>query len=356
MTPSIVDLANLVEQLPAECRQAFDRIFAVETAKSRIKLPEAMLTWVEHQFGSVDKVTTQTIVKITNLITREMSVYNPLRALRPLDFTGCQSVSMALEGTGEVDQFASPLDNTPEDLFDRIEGRHCITASNIAKYEQYHCVIIFNNQEPMNFGPSEVADYIETGWRWAQRAHDFDPLALYGMFLWNCTNKAGASIRHGHAQVVMARGSHYPGVEYLRRAALEYRQRYERKYFDDLCRVHEALGLGWRSGGTRTLAYLTALKKNETIVMSDGMGTGLTGAIGRVLAAFRDRLGVTSFNVGLVFPALGDRTGWEEFPVIARMVDRGDVYDISSDIGAMEFYGANVVMSDPWQTAGAIRS
>jgi hypothetical protein len=59
--------------------------------------------------------------------------------------------------------------------------------------------------------------------------------------------------------------------------------------------------------------------------------------------------------VGIVFPPLGDRAGWEGFPVIARMVDRGDTASISSDISAMELYGANVVNSDPWETAAAIR-
>ena len=41
--------------------------------------------------------------------------------------------------------------------------------------------------------------------------------------------------------------------------------------------------------------------------------------------------------------------------MIARMVDRGNTNNISSDISAMEFYGANVVNSDPWELAGALR-
>jgi hypothetical protein len=40
---------------------------------------------------------------------------------------------------------------------------------------------------------------------------------------------------------------------------------------------------------------------------------------------------------------------WEGFPLVARLVDRGDTADLSSDIGAMEFYGANVVSSDPFK-------
>jgi hypothetical protein len=36
------------------------------------------------------------------------------------------------------------------------------------------------------------------------------------------------------------------------------------------------------------------------------------------------------------------------------MVDRGDTENMSSDISAMEFYGANVVNSDPYETARAL--
>jgi hypothetical protein len=63
---------------------------------------------------------------------------------------------------------------------------------------------------------------------------------------------------------------------------------------------------------------------------------------------------VTSFNLGITFPPIGDRTGWEEFPLIARIVDRGNGENLSSDIGAMEFYGSNVINSDPFETAEAM--
>jgi hypothetical protein len=103
------------------------------------------------------------------------------------------------------------------------------------------------------------------------------------------------------------------------------------------------------------MVYLTALKQNEVMILSQGLTPSLTENIYRVLSCFRDKLDVKSFNLGIVFPPLGDGAGWEEFPLIARMVDRGNTDDDSSDIGAMEFYGANVVNSDPYETAGALR-
>jgi hypothetical protein len=38
------------------------------------------------------------------------------------------------------------------------------------------------------------------------------------------------------------------------------------------------------------------------------------------------------------------------------MLDRGDAGDLSSDIGAMEFWGANVISSDPFETVTALRA
>ena len=353
MTPSILDIADRVGELPAADQRIFERIFVLDAVRGVLKLPLAMVPWAKKQFGSTSKVTSQKVIRITNRITLESSVYNPLRALRPHNFK--QKDDAVSKGDEEVDLFSKPLDYTAEDVFGRVKGKYCITGANIAKCEEYHCVVVFNNPDPLDFGCSEVADYIETGWSWAKKAHNFDPLARYCVFLWNCANRAGASIRHGHAQVILGRGSHYARVEHLRAAALEYEEKFGANYFEDLFRAHEALGLAWKSGDVKTMVYLTAIKQNEVMVLSPALTKPFTNAIYGVLESFRDKLNVKSFNVGIVFPALGDSAGWEGFPLVARMVDRGDTGNASSDLSAMEFYAANVVNSDPWQTAEAIK-
>jgi len=354
MTPSISELVELVAAMPPGTRQAFERIFSVDVVQGALNIPPQMLPWIEKQFGSVEGVTSQRVVKVSNRVTSECSIFNPLRSLRPHHFSPDHYGQPAVLQETEDDPFSNPLENTPEDPFGRIEGKHCITAGNVAKYEGYHGVVIFKNYDPLRFGCSEVADYLETAWKWAQSAHAFDPFARYFLFLWNCMNRAGASIPHGHAQVVLGRGSHYAKVEQLRRAAVAYRKEHGSDYFDDLFVAHEALGLAWQHGDARVMVYLAALKLNEVMVLTPGLTESLKHSVYRVLAGFRDRLNVTSFNVGIVFPQLGDATGWDGFPVVARMVDRGNSGDVSSDIGAMEFYGANVVSSDPFHTASAL--
>lgn len=354
MSPSIADLVTHIAGLPSDTRQVFNRVFSVDEVKGDLKIPQPMLPWVEQQFGSAENVINQKIVKVTNLVTLECSIFNPLRSLRPHRFL--RKKRMHPEDSFEIenDDFADPLHNTPEDPFGRVKGKYCLTAGNVAKYEGLHGVVVFHNPDPLKFGCREVADYLETGWKWAQQAHAYDSSARYFLFLWNCMNRAGASIHHGHAQVVLGRYAHYAKVEQLRKAASEYREQYKADYFEDLFRVHEALGLGYRQGDTMIMAYLAALKLNEVMVLAPALTDSLKENIYNVLACFRDRLKVTAFNVGVAFPPLDEVPGWAWFPVIARMVDRGNIDDMSSDIGAIEFYGANVISSDPFRTAEAL--
>src|SRR5829696_6309645 len=81
----ITDLRALISDLSPEDRVLANRIFDVSTTTGRLDPPEAMYAWIEKSFGSVDHVTAQRIVKVTNLITLEGTLFNELRASRPLD-------------------------------------------------------------------------------------------------------------------------------------------------------------------------------------------------------------------------------------------------------------------------------
>jgi hypothetical protein len=355
MTPSIEHLPDIIASLPLDKQRIFNRIFSVNVVKGILCAPQPMLPWIERQFGSVGKVLEQPVVRVTNLVSLEQSLFNPLRSLRPRNF-GRINANGISAARPESDAFSDPLEKTPENPFGRVEGKFCITAGNVASCEQYHCVIIFNNADPLDFGCSEVADYLETGWQWMQAAHNYDPAARYGLFLWNCNSRAGASIPHGHAQVVLGRGAHYVRIAYLRKAALDYSHMYGNSYFDDLFSVHKELDLGFTAGNTKVMACLTPLKLNEVMILEDGLSGDMKRAVYRVLACFRDQLEVTSFNLVIAFPPIGSEQDWEGFPVVVRMLDRGDAGEISSDISAMELWGANVISSDPFKTAADLNA
>ena len=344
----IVHLPALVAALPASSRERFQRIFHVSTTVGRLNPPETMYEWIEGYFGSVDAVREQRIIKVTNLVTMEGALFNELRARRPMEARAPSDAVMEAR-TRVGDPFCHPEEGTPEDVFGRVRGKHSITASNIAKYDGFHGLVIFDEHDPLSFDAEEVADYVDTAYRWALEAHKVDPKAKYFFLMWNCLWKAAASILHGHMQMTLTQDMHYPKVEALRRAALAYRQEHGSNYFDDLYAAHADLGLGFEREGVRIIAYLTPVKERETLLLADELSPSLKRALYDTLACFRDRLGVQSFNVGLYMPPLAEvEEDWSGFPIMVRAVDRGDPVNRTADIGGMELYAANVIGTDPF--------
>ncbi|MHB8377016.1 MAG: hypothetical protein ACYDEB_08685 [Dehalococcoidia bacterium] len=351
---SILQIEDAIAALGHEQRARFDRLFHVSSTHGRLVPPEAMVPWIEKQFGSVEPTLDQTIIKVTNVVTLEGVLFNWLRSSRPM---WRQEIKLdeELERTS-ADPLYDPLRGTPEDLFGRVQGESCVTASNIAKFDGFHGLVVFNERHPLRFTREQIHDYVDTGGRWGDLAHASDPEAKYYMFLWNCLWRAGASLLHGHAQVIMGREMHYAAVEYLRRCAAVYQAHNRSNYFDDLYLAHQSLGLAFEQDGTRVIANLAPKKENEVLLLAPVVSTSLKDRIYDVLACFRDRLGVSSFNLVIYTPPWGETPeSWEGFPVVVRIVDRGDPSSRTADIGAMELYAASVVSSDPFALARALR-
>jgi len=364
----IYHLPQLVAALPDDERAIFDRIFHLQVSLGNLIIPPTMRPWVEQQFGSVGRVKVQQVVKVTNLVTLEGALFNPLRGMRPLDSVPRQeNVRQVIEQT-RGDPFCRPETMTPEDILGdeegvqagsgRVRGQYCITAANIAKYDGYHSLVIFDEHDPLQIDLPRVHDYIDTAMRWAQRAHNADREAKYFFLLWNCLWKGGASVVHGHMQIALGRGMHYARVEHWRRQALLYRLAHGRNYFDDLYRVHERLGLGVRLGETRVLAYLTPVKEREILLISPTrwvQNDDFKNAIAQVLRCYIDVLGVQSFNMVLYQRPIDSVVeDWDGFPAIVRLVDRGELEMRTVDIGCMELYGSSVIVSDPFAVIQAI--
>ena len=352
---SIADIPELVEALPPGERALFQRIFHISRTTGRLIPPRSMHPWIKGYFGSVEAVLRQRIVKVTNLITMEGSLFNELRARRPMEARESTDLKRTIvENVG--DPFCQPMEGTPEDVFGRVRGKGCITASNIAKYDGFHGLVVFDEHDPLVFSKEGVADYIDTALAWGREAHSVDPQARYFFFMWNCLWRSGASIIHGHAQMTLSRDMHYAKVEGLRRAALAYRAQYGSNYFADLFRVHAALNCGFEAQGVKVIAYLTPIKEKETLLVADELNEELKGVIYEVLCCFVERLDVTSFNLAIYMPPIAPvDEDWSGFPVLARFVDRGDPMNRTSDFGAMELYASSVIASDPFRVAEALR-
>jgi hypothetical protein len=348
---AISELVELKNSLPGPERELFDRYFRVDTTTGRLTAPETMTGWINKNFGSVERVEQQKIVKVTNLFTMEGALFNELRANRPMECQVHQEIREIIAGsTG--DPFCKPLEGTPSDCFGRVTGKHSITASNIAKYDGHHGLVIFNEHNPLSVNREAIADYFETGLEWAKKAHAEDEEAKYYFFMWNCLWKSGASIIHGHAQMTLTQGMHYPKIEALRRIYISYRQQYGACFFRDLHRIHSSLGLGWEwDGGVKGLAYLTPIKEKEILLIHEKLDNSLYDAIHRAIEKYMGICAV-SFNLALYLPPLWPTPeDWSGFPVVVRIVDRGDPNNKTADFGAMELYSASVISSDPFKVA-----
>jgi hypothetical protein len=343
--------------LDGAARERVDRLLDVRQVSAQTDPPLAMEPWLVDTFGSVESIRRQTITKVANLATGEATLFAPMRSRRPMDGDADRDLLATEIAKTDEDPFCDPVRGTPAATFGRVRGRHMVSGANAAAADAHHGVLVFDRHDPLDFDASLVADLFATGRAWAERAAETDPESRNYLLIWNCLWRAGGSIVHGHAQVLLGSGTHYARLERFRRDADAWRTAHATDLADDLVRMHRDLGLA-RGDAVATLAHLTPVKEREVLVVSqpgmDERDPSFASAVADALLAYRDRLGVRSFNLVLWRPPLGPGPGWESMPPIVRMVDRGDLHRRPSDIGAMELYGTPIVGSDPYDVMAAL--
>lgn len=366
---AVIQLNSVVATLTEDLNEIFRRIYHVHISPGNLDLPDGIKPWVTQRFGHPSIVEGQTVVRVDNRITLEGTLYNELRSMRPLEKSSGQDLTTAVEGYKYDCPFCRAGEQTPRDVFGRIEGQYCITAANIAKYDGWHGLVIPREHHPLRFNLTMLQDYLDVAGRWftrvmaeGEKAGAEPAPADYCFLMWNCLWPAGSSVVHGHLQLTVTRGGHYPAVERLRRSAMNYKANYGSNYFEDLYRLHLALGLGLEFGqGIRVMAVLTPVKEREVWLMAPvwrGVNNlnSLAPAVYRVLRVYLDQLGVNSYNMAVYLPPEGEtREDWRGFPTIVRIVDRGDAMGRTADFGGMELFAASVVASDPFAVATTLR-
>ncbi len=340
MVRSIINLPKIVGSLSKADRELFDRIYRYYIEVGRLKLPNGIRETALRKFGECEE---QTIVRITNKITLESTLFNELRAKRPIE-----AKSRCVDHPSAECRFCRAEELTAEDVFGRIEGKHCITASNMAKYDYLHAIIIFRDHEPFVFEEEKILDYLDVAWRWVEKANEFDESARYPFFMWNCLWRAGASIIHGHAQILLSKEP-YAMQEFYDSVRKAYRREFGSEYFDDFFRVHESLGLGFELEDVRIMVYLTPIKEKEVLMLAKDF-LDLPNALSKILRWYYG-IGVRSFNLAVFLPPIG-----ENDLCLARIVDRGNLENRTCDIGCMELFArTSVVSSDPFKLSESLK-
>src|SRR5439155_1057842 len=97
----------LVASLPVDRRALVERLFEITGTVGRLEPPEAMRSWIEKFFGSVEAVRSQRIVRVTNRVTYEAALFNELRARRPMEVKGADDAKAEI-AKSEGDPFCHP--------------------------------------------------------------------------------------------------------------------------------------------------------------------------------------------------------------------------------------------------------
>jgi len=369
---SIIELENLISRLTPAERALFDTILDIHVSEGHLNLPATFRDKAVSYFVNSDnhvsnakndelvlnRLKNQTVVRTFNKLSGEGALFNWLRAFPPGSKTTVispEQLHQHIESSRKNCDFCQVRELTAEDTFGRLQGRHCTIASNIAKYDAWHSVICFNKHNPLDFNQEELSDYLETSFRWFAKVREANPAFRFPFLMWNCLEKAGASVVHGHAQVLMSRDSHYAKTEHIRKVAADYRKNFGRDYFSDLFQAHYLVNLAFADQDTAIIANLTPIKEKEVIIVSrrsPAEDESAKRAIYRTLRCFIDELGVNSFNLSISIPPLGDR----EIPYITRLVDRGHVFKPTADIGCMELYASSVIASDPYLVINKLKN
>ncbi len=350
---TIFQIKQLSSSLSSKHRKILENIFLFDVCKGFVKPPNSMKDWIKKHFKNAN-VEEQTIVRVFNKQTFESALFNNLRALRPLHGVKTRDVEVK-NIIKQKDVFCKPLTLTPADVFGRLKSKHCVTASNIAKYDCNHGLIIFKKHDPLRFSLQELQDYFRTAKQWFVKALKHDCKAVFPLIGWNCLWRAGASIIHGHMQVLLGRHFHYTFAEVLNNARIAYEKQFKTNYFEDLKTVYKALNMGFYYKKVFVTPSLTPAKEKEVLIMHSNLDNAFVKALFKTIQVFKN-LNIESFNVAVFLPPLKSMPSWRGFPVIARILDRGSLTSKTSDIGFLELLAKQSIVShDPFKLSTLLK-
>ncbi|MCK9152303.1 hypothetical protein [Methanobacterium alcaliphilum] len=382
---SIMELENKIKYLKItdeESYHLFHRIFTVSSGEGFMVIPPDLKNKVINQFGRKDeyghllenpgnvinRIEKQKIIKTFNNWTYESALFNYIRTSRPISgdksFEDDQKqISILINDSKTNCDFCNAEKCTPQDIFKkvslssngRIKGKNSITASNLAKYDLWSSLVIFKNHNPLKFNLEELSDVIDTAFTWFKEAYAQNQDYKFPFFVWNCLYKAGASQVHGHAQILMSKDKAYAKMESMRKISSKYQKENGSDYFHDIFKIHSILGLGFSLKDVRVYASITPIKEKEIMILASKAphkDLNIKQTIYGILRCFIDIMRIHSFNLAIYCPPMD---GEYNFPYLIKIVDRGNIFRPTVDMGGMELFGSTVVADDPYKIINNVK-
>lgn len=367
----ILNLPRSLSLLELPDRDLFNNIFEIMVSNGEVEegprmiFPVQMQGWVVERFKNGDQSTEetlermshQTVLTVTNRWTKEGGIYNPNRLKRPRDVIRPDTYRAEIEAFRikcATESLCNPLERTPEtEGIGRITDGDSYSFANLTKFAPIHEMIA---------GPHNPFDKTEETFRSqagimqeiASKANKIDPSSQFVMWGENQGPDSGASILHQHSQVMINNGTmHFAEAERWHEASVKYRSETGRDFTTDWFILHEAIGLGLRIPERDEDIYvvtpLTPKKDFGVVVLGSRNGDPLYLSDKLIKVCWEiekymtDTLGIEQFNRALYMPPLARDDGyWSDFRPMWTFVRR-----TRGDVAIMETAGTPVMSVDP---------
>lgn len=349
-----------------ECRDLYERlsnIFTVTQRSGQLVLPKPFAVKVKNWLGQNEELYAeakyQHITLVFNEYTRDNTMFNPLRAKRPVhkpDLPQREYVDQLSIKTAKSCDFCNYTSFTAEDLFGRIESKHSFTAANAFKYDAWHALVITREHHPLNWSEDVFLDAMSVAMQWYDKVHSVDIRYKLPTLLWDLLPHASASQVHPHLHINLLPDRYYGVIENWRIAAEHYNNDFPgTNYFTELLDLHSLLGLAIHFKTAAAFANITPKKDNEIVVLGQAPNEDFFKLLYYVLRAYVDDMEKLCFSMAIAFPSLLEEDETGRLPVYARLISRGTVGEVRSDISSLELFAASNVNVDPFQVAMKVK-
>ena len=405
------ELANFYDSSQSAHARVLRRLYMIESATARSKLPAAMHTseceihsaaarsqcadglpsvpvsppaGLKAQGRVARHFETQVVVVISSrVLPGESLAFNRVRSQRfgSSDSGGGSAASPA--GLAEEllrlpchlptsSDFCAPANLTmADDRVGYLTSHDAVAFANMGRLTALHGVVASRRfADPLHLTRSDVVGMVELCHRWFVRTKAAYPhQAQFPSLTFDLLRNGGASQTHPHMQPHLV-ASRYPGKwEAMRLAACEYAERWERSYFIDVASVHAHLGLVVRrTAHFVAFVALTSVGAGAQIdIVGDGRLTSgdagaedlareLGGIFHDVLDAAVSALGWEGSSASCAFPPMDSAVATRSrMPRVCRLVSRGRYGATVSDISANELFETPAVSVDLFEAADSMR-
>ncbi|XP_005095740.1 uncharacterized protein LOC101853305 [Aplysia californica] len=353
--------ADTRDLLCRELFQKFSAVFALEGEHASLKIPKPfqrkVRKWLGNDEALFQQVYNQDVIHVVNHYTHEHTIFNPIRDKRPVippEISEKKYVDDILAETSGSCDFCNFKEFTAEHTFGRVESRYAFSASNIFKMNPLHALVALKQHNPLDWNMEKFLDVMGLTLTWLTKANKHYPNALYPALIWDVLPKCGASQVHPHMQVMLDSHRYHGEVEVWRDGAQDYNDEFNSNYFSDLVTMYSVLNLTATYGDAVAFASLVPRKDHEVVIMAEKPSEDFYKLLYFVLRAFIDDLGKMCYSMGMGLPPFDTSKG--RLPAYARVITRGAVTEIRTDISSFELFLASNVNIDPYKTIQFVRN